>query len=194
MNAQQEFIHEVFHALAQPITALHASLELARREGDEGLNQTLECCLERVDVLMEELAILREITALEEGSPLQAEEASALLGSCLDEMAPVAAEHGVELRLDAAPGTLACNAAMLRRALFLLLDAMIAAAKPGGGIALTVHPEEEGVRLELHPSPVDGQRFKLFRRLMQCAGATSVGCDLECAFALFRGSTDRQPS
>ena len=65
---------------------------------------------------------MREITSLDELPPLQFCDGQRLLEGCVQEIAPVAEDRGITLRLDAEPALMQCNAAMLQRASFVLLD------------------------------------------------------------------------
>ena len=72
MNPQREFMSETFHTLAQPIMALRATVELGllKNASEQDSHLILEDCLRPIDRLMQDMAVLREITSLDEEPPL----------------------------------------------------------------------------------------------------------------------------
>jgi signal transduction histidine kinase len=194
MNPQQEFMSETFHALAQPITVLRARVEmgLCREANDAGVRQIFQECLSLIDRLMEDLAIFREIANLDEEPPLASCDGRALLASCVEELEPVAEDCGVALHLSAQAGEMQCSAPMLQRAIFVLLDAMIANALRGDAISIALSPQEDGLRLELSPGAPPGRRQELCRKLMQFAGGSGIQFDSGRISITFRASKYRQ--
>lgn len=196
MNPQREFMSETFHVLAQPITVLRARVEmgLQKEAEDSGARQIFEECLGLIDRLMEDLAVFREMASLDEEPPLEFCDGRALLESCIAELAPVAEDCGVALQLSLAAGEMRCNPPLLQRAIFVLLDAMIAGTARGGAIriALSRDRDEEGLRLELRPGAPPGRRPELCRKLMQFAGGSGIQFDSARSSATFRGSKYRQ--
>ena len=201
MNAQFEFIHDALHALAQPVTALRTALELGLNDHADqpAARKTFADCLGLVDRLTQELAIFREIASLEPEPPLEPCDGEALLKSCVDEMAPVAEACGVALHLDAQRTRIVCNGPMLQRAVFLLLDELIACAPSGGvSIGLKIHAAE--AQLEVGPGipprqakkglaggPIaPGRRQQLCRKLIEFAGGRSVRFGSDCTHCCFR--------
>ena len=154
MNPQREFMSETFHVLAQPITVLRARVEmgLTKEAEDSEVRQIFQECLGLIDHLMEDLAVFREIASLDEEPPLELCDGRTLLESCIEELAPVAEDCGVALHLSMEDGGMRCNPPMLQRAIFVLLDAMIAGTARGDAIRIALSRDEEGMRLELRPA------------------------------------------
>jgi signal transduction histidine kinase len=197
MNPQRDFISESLHALAQPITALRATVELGLRRPPEpqALRQTLEDCLLLVDRLMRELALFREIASLDEQPPLASCDAKALLESCVEEMAPVAQASDIALHLTTEDAHIECHEKTLQRAIFLLLDELIAAAPVSREISLSLRRHEEGYRLDLHPAVPHGLRQKLCQKLLHFAGGFAIGSTSGGISVLFRdGSYQHLPA
>lgn len=194
MNPQREFLCESFHALAQPITALHVRLEMGLKKEAEhsGARQIFQECLGLTDRLMEDLAVFREIASLDEEPPLAFCDGRALIESCVEELAPVAEDCGVALHLSIEPGHMRCSQPMLQRAIFVLLDAMIAGAARGGSISIGLTRHEDGFQLELRPGAPPGRRQELCRKLMQVAGGRGIQLDSTRTSATFQGRTYRQ--
>jgi K+-sensing histidine kinase KdpD len=194
MNPQREFMNETFHLLAQPITALRATVELglSKESNAAAGRQILQDCLGLLDRLMQDLAVFRETASLDEEPPLASCDGRALLASSVEEMAPVAQSCGVALHLSAQAAQMQCSGPLLQRAIFVLLDAMIACAPRGGGISIVLSKHEDGVRLELCPGAPPGRRQELCRKLMQLAGGSGMQFDSGRTCITFRGSADRQ--
>jgi hypothetical protein len=190
MNQQRDFIDETFHVLAQPITALRATVELGLSESAEAptAKQALRDCLELIDRLVQELAVLREIAGLDEAPPLHACDGRELLQSCVEEMAPVALNRGITLRVSAEPVAIQCNQPMLERALFVALDEMIASTPDGAEISISLVRSPEGGLLELRPSTLREQRRTPCLKLMQFAGGSTRSV-AGCMSATFRDSS-----
>jgi hypothetical protein len=191
MNRQREFMSEAFHTLAQPITALRATVELGLRKSlsAQASRLVLEDCLGLIDCLMRELALLREITSLDEQPPLQFCDGQRLLEGCVQEIAPIAEDRGITLLLDAETSLMQCNAAMLQRASFVLLDEMIAGAARGSKVSVSLHPCKDGFLLEMIPGSTQGQRQKLGHKLMRFAGGSGIRFDSGCTSITFRNFT-----
>ena len=192
MSRQRELMSESFHSLAQPIAVLRATVELGLRKNlsQHASHLVLEDCLGHIDRLMQELALLREIATLDELPPLQFCDGQRLLEDCVQEIAPVAADRGITLRLDAEPALMQCNAAMLQRASFVLLDELIAGAARGGKISLALHFLQRSVfLLEIIPGPTTRQRCKLSRKPVRLAGGNGIHSDSGCTSITFRNCT-----
>lgn len=187
MNAQSEFMNEALHVMAQPLTALRTALELGSKDhaNQVAARRTFEDCLGLVDRLIQELAVLREVAGLQPERPLELCDGHDLLNSCAVEMAPVAEAFGVALRVEAEPAEIECNAAALQRALFLLLDELIAST-PSEGILIRMTKQQTDARLELHPGTAPGRRRQLFRKLIESAGGREVDLDSARTRCYFR--------
>lgn len=192
MNPQFEFVEEALHVLAQPVTALHAALELGLSDHAKSpeARKVFEDCLGILDRLTQELAVFREIASLDAEPPLELCDGKALLKSCVEEMAPVAEASGVALNINADKVRVECNASMLQRAVFLLLDEMIACAPPKG-ISIRLRKglntrRPNVARLEFRPGTAPGRRQQLCRKLMQFAGASGISFDSSRTYCCFR--------
>jgi signal transduction histidine kinase len=179
MNPQQEFMSETFHLLAQPITALRVTVELglSKEPNEAAMRQALQESLSLLDRLIEDLVIFREIAGLNEEPPLEPCDGRALLEGCAQEMRPVAEECGVALHFSAEAAEMRCNSPTLQKAIFVLLDEMIANAPRGGSISICLNVREDGFRLELCPGVRAGRRQVLCRKLMQFAGGNGIQFD-----------------
>lgn len=175
MNPQSEFMSEAFHTLAQPIAALRATVELGLCDhaGDPA-HQVLENCLRLTDRLMQEMAVLREIASLGEAPSLSLCDGQALLQTSVEEMAPVADASGVALHLDAPPALIFCHPPTLQRALFFLLDEMIAHSGSNRTISISLRHGKDGFVLGMSPGSLQGRRGALCRKLMQFAGGSAI--------------------
>jgi signal transduction histidine kinase len=194
MNPDREFMCETFHALAQPITALRANIELGLgKHGEQAAIRVLEDCLPLIDRLMQDLAVLREIASLDEPPALDSCEGRRLLQSSVEEMATVAQAGGIAIHLDPEPGAILCHAPMFQRAIFLLLDEIISGAGRNRTISISLRRREDEFLLEIRPGTPPGPRQKLCRKLMQFAG----GCVLDSAAgnisATFRECSYQRP-
>lgn len=187
MNPQREFMSETFHTLAQPIMALRATVELGvlKNASEQDSHLILEDCLRLIDRLMQDMAVLREITSLDEEPPLESCDGQALLRGSVEEMANVAQSSGIALHLDAEPALLRCNAAMFQRAIFVLLDELIAGAVPGSAISISLRRFEDGFLLQLRPGTPQGQRQKLSHKLMQFSGGSGIRSTSGCTSVRF---------
>lgn len=205
MNPQFEFMNDALHMLAQPVTALRAALELGLRDhaNEPAARKTFEDCLGLADRLTQELSIFREIANLEPEPPLELCEGAALLTSCVEEMSPVAEACGVALHLNAERTAMQCNAPMLRRAIFLLLDELIARS-PSGGVSIGLTKHANQAQLELRPGIAPQQaglaegavppdrRQQLYRKLIVFAGGQGVSFDSNRTYCSFQSGETPQ--
>jgi signal transduction histidine kinase len=176
MNLQREFISESFHALSQPLAALRITVELALEKAphEQAARRTLEDCLPLIDRLMQNLAVIREVANLDKEPPIEACDGHALLQSSSEEMALIARASGILLHFNADPAVIACHPPTLQRALFILLDEVIASAARNCTISVSLHRRENEFLLEVRPGPPEGLRQKLCCNLIQLAGGRDV--------------------
>ncbi len=193
MNPQSEFISEAFHTIAQPIAALRATVELGLREdASKPPRQILEECLLHTDRLMQEMALLRECANLYEKPQLESCDGQALLRASVEEMAPVAESGGVVLQLDASPAIILCHAPTFQRAIFSLLDNVIARAGRDHIISIFLHRCEDGFMLIVSPGARQGPRRTLCRKLMHFAGGSAIDSATGDISVIFRAASCRQ--
>jgi len=196
MNQQFEFMNDALHVLAQPVTALRTALELGLTDVEDppAARKIFEDCLRLLDRLTQDLAIFREIASLDPEPPLEARDGEALLRSCAEEMEPVAEASLVELHLSVERMWIECNATMLQRAVFLLLDELIAGT-PKSGISIRLsqqvnnggnHTDANEAQLELRPGIGRGRRQQLIGKLLQFSGGSGVFFDSNRACCSFR--------
>ncbi len=179
MSALREFISESFHDLAQPVTALRVTVELGLCKDADGpvRHSVLLDCLSLIDRLTQELAVLREFVSHDEEPPLDSCDGQSLLQSSVAEMDPVAQSSGIALYLHTEPALLLCHAPTLRRAIFVLLDAMIADAGRNRRISISLRRVENEFLLEIRPGlPQQGLRQKLCWKLLEFAGGRASAC------------------
>ncbi len=190
MNCRRQWISDAFHVLAQPITALRVAAEFGLRERSE--RKALKECVQLLDRLTRDLAIFREIAGLDEEAPLQPCEGHNLLQTCVDEMAPIAQARTAALQFTAQPVLMQCNPALFERAVFILLDELLAASRGGAKISLSLEYCEEGALLAVRPGMRPGQRRELFCHLMQFAGGSSLRAEAACTYVMFPSVPYRQ--
>jgi signal transduction histidine kinase len=193
MNPQREFISDTFHVLAQPLTVLRATVELGliKVPDDQTARQVLEDCLYMIDRLMQDLAIFRELASLDEPPPIWPCDGHTLLENCVEEMRPVARDSEISLRVDAEQACIECNEPMFQRAIFVLLDAMIASATRGDEIVISLRKEVSGILFEAGPGMLRGERGKLCTKLLQFSGGT-IRPASDCTSAIFQNGLHRQ--
>jgi signal transduction histidine kinase len=194
MKQLRTLIDDAFHALAQPVMALRATVELGLSEEPDKLEaqRVLGECLRLIDALTQEMAVAREIANVEDATTLTDCNGEALLCSCVEEMSAVAHEGGVAVFVDAKAATMKCDEMILRRALFVLLDGMLAAMPHGGEIRLQLEDEESDfLRLVARPPMPRGLRQNLCWKLMQAAGGQLMNCADGSMAMLFHKATDR---
>ncbi len=85
-----------------------------------------------------------------------------------------------------------CSEFVLRRALFVLLDTLIAEAAPGSEVNVQLASEDGTARLESRPAPLDRMRAQLCCRLLEHAGASVSHAADGGLVAVFRSETGRQ--
>jgi signal transduction histidine kinase len=194
MNPSHTLLDETFHSLAQPVMALRATVELGLSEGPDKVDarKVLGETLRLIDALMQEMAVLREIANVEDATTLTDCNGEALLRSCAEEMAAVAHEGGVAVCVDAKAEAMECDEMMVRRALFVLLDGMLAAMPHGGEIRLRLDEEGDFLRLVARPPMPSGLRQKLCWKLLHAAGGQLMNCADGSMAVLFHKVTDRR--
>lgn len=188
MNPQQEFIRETFHALAQPLTSLRMTVELGLEKvaDQHAAEQSLVDCLLLIERIMQDLAIFREIANLGEEPAIDACDGPALLQSSTEEMAMVAQASGILLHLNAEPAVIVCHAPTLQRAIFVLLDAIIAGTTRTSKISISLRRCEDEFLLEVRPGAPPGLRQELCRKLMQVAGGRVIAASAGVITTMFR--------
>jgi len=192
MSVDTSYLNEGFHALAQPMMAMRATLELALDGDGTDARQALAETLLLLEQLTRDLSVLREMTGLDEVVDRSNCAAGPVLWECVEEMQPVAQAEGVKLHARVEFVTMLCNEFVLRRALFVLLDTLIAEAAPGSEVNVQLASEDGTARLESRPAPLDRMRAQLCCRLLEHAGASVSHAADGGLVAVFRSETGRQ--
>ena len=99
---------------------------------------------------MQDLAVLREIASLDEAASAASCDGEHCCKTAVEEIAPLA-EAMASCFISALKRAIECNGPMLHRAIFVLLDEMIARA-PGSEISISIEPGGTGFRLSCAPA------------------------------------------
>jgi hypothetical protein len=92
------------------------------------------------------------------------------------------------IHLNLEPALMACHAPTLQRAIFVLLDEVIAVASRNSSISISLHPCENEFLLEIRPGPPPGLRQKLCCHLMQLAGGRVIAASAGILATMFQKS------
>jgi signal transduction histidine kinase len=167
--SQERFLASAAHQLRTPLTIIRTEVDLALRR--ERSNAQLRDALERTRTEVDRLALLaRKLLDFESlrVRPVQMheDELGALLQDLLARMAPRAAERGLSLAEDLAPGLRCrCDALLLAQAIENVLDNALRFAPPGTSV--DIHAAREGGTLRVSirdqgPGIPEGERSQLF--------------------------------
>lgn len=167
--SQERFLASAAHQLRTPLTIIRTEVDLALRR--ERSNAQLRDALERTRTEVDRLALLaRKLLDFESlrVRPVQMheDELGALLQDLLARMAPRAAERGLTLASDLAPGLRCrCDALLLAQAIENVLDNALRFAPPGTSV--DIHAAREGgiLRVSIRdqgPGIPEGERSQLF--------------------------------
>jgi two-component system sensor histidine kinase CiaH len=194
MRRQREFAADASHELRTPLAIVKGSIEHLRRHRDQPVAEVgaalddLEASSDRLTALVEDLLVL----ARTDSGAVELEIAPADLGEvaldAVGELASVAANAGVEIRIDAEPLPLSGDAARLHQLVVVLVDNAIRHAAAGNGrrvdvsvrgfegrAVLTVDDDGPGIRPEDLP--------RVFDRFWRAADAPPGGTGLGLAIA-----------
>ncbi len=192
MNAETNYLNEAFHTLSQPVMAMRATLELALEGDGTDARQALGETLLLLEQLTRDLALVREMAGLGNVIDRSVCAAEPLLWECIEEMQPVAQAGRVKLHASVATVKMLCCESLLRRALFVVLDTLIAEATPGSEVYVQLAADDGTTRLELRPAPMERMRAHLCCRLLEHAGASVSHAADGGVVAVFRSETGRQ--
>lgn len=173
--ARSHFVAELFHTLAQPVTALRGMLELALR-GDadpEAMRRMLREAVATADRVVEALRFARQMGDAANPGCVCPMDLNAALRDAIQEFLPVAEDRGVPVSChEGEPVWLCVDPSQLSQALFLLLDAVLSAAP----WSLALQPEPSGARLCLGNSSLlllsdaPAKHLRLATQMLRSAG------------------------
>jgi two-component system, NtrC family, sensor histidine kinase KinB len=185
-----EFVLRASHELRTPVTSLRMALGLLldklalapdSREAD--LLQTLDEETQRLTRLLGDLLDLSRLYAGARALQREAQDPQALLRRCQQRFAPIAADAGIELSLQAEAGLpwVAVDAQAMDRVLDNLLSNAIRHTPRGGSIALSARAEAGQLRIEVRDSGegiARQDRARVFEPFVQIgprAGGSGLG-------------------
>ena len=175
---KRKFVSDVFHALSQPLTALHCSLEIALLKPDASAEQYRASIGEAIAMtgrLVETSIFLREMADAEIPGATKREELAPLLRATLEGMAPLLEESGVRLSFEPSEDVaILCDAAKFERALFLIVDQTRNALRAPADLRICCTTEESKVWLciEFHSEEAMSAGVSMENRNLQLAAAT----------------------
>lgn len=193
MRRQREFAADASHELRTPLAIVRGSVEHLRRNGDRSVAQVgaalddIDAGTQRLTALVEDLLVL----ARTDSGAIELELTDADLGELVLDaaggLAGVAAESGVEIRIDAEPVPLRGDVGRLRQLVVILVDNAIrhSSTRAGGAprsvevavkgvegsAVLTVDDDGPGLRAEDLPRVFD----RFWRAPDAPAGGTGLG-------------------
>ncbi len=178
---RRRFISDTFHTLAQPLTALHLSLELALMKDDPACRTTVAEALAATRRLISTTTFLRESAYAEDpGEPIKMEVGS-LLQKVVDELAPVAEAGGIRLEtcIDSRMEVFA-DAAKLEQALFLLMNESFSGVREQGTLKVSASPAGACATVSIRGMQADGfgaasQALQIASKMFRAASG-----ELEC--------------
>lgn len=160
---QRQFVSDVYHTLAQPLTALHCSLELALRMKPD-VDQQRAALEDGLRMTAEVLAAAKFVRRLAEaddpGHPVSAPLGWAIHAAA-EELRPVAESMGS--RIDTPPDCAVrvwIDPQRLREALFHLLDWTLHSAR-GGNVRADVESSAEWAKVRIAPAAWPGEGKKV---------------------------------
>jgi hypothetical protein len=194
-----DVLGELLHSLSQPLTSLRCSLELSLEvsrelsieEVAEQQQESVAAALQQTEKVIGMIQLMREYLDAEHSGLSACSTALAqVMRSVVEELASIAAVHGVQLRLvGTCTATLPVPEARLRLALQYLIAAMLEAQPEGGKVMLLLGegPAEVVLRAEGERGFRDPGRaasapaatlrrvkFAIARRVLETAGASLV--------------------
>jgi signal transduction histidine kinase len=168
-RAKSEFVGNVSHELRTPLTSMKLGLANLLDGVVGGLEPAQRTALARVQSELERLIALvnqlLEMARLDAGAVVprsEPVELAPLARSVAESLAPLAAERGIDVRVEGA-GTVRADPSMLRRVLLNLLDNALKFAPAGSAVTVRVGPR--GLRVEDHGPGLDPDvAFRSFRQ------------------------------
>jgi two-component system OmpR family sensor kinase/two-component system sensor histidine kinase QseC len=183
-EAQRAFVADAAHELRSPLTALKLQVQLLQRAGDEAARREATGALsegvERATRLVEQLLTLARNEPGAKGAPLREVDLVEAVRQGLAAAAPMAAERGTVLELEAPqPVPVQGDATALTALARNLADNAVRYSPAGARVCVTVHAEAGGARLVVDdsgPGIPEAERARAFDRFWRreaTAAATS---------------------
>ncbi len=143
---QQEFVADASHELRTPLTVLNSATELLDRHRDEplaahgALFDDIRAEIERMERLATDLLTLARSDQGELELMVAPIDLAPLAGDVVRHVQPLAAEHDVQLALDAdsTPATVEADPDRLQQVLLILIDNAIKHTPTGGSVTVRV--------------------------------------------------------
>lgn len=136
---RQQFVSDVFHALSQPLTALHCSLEIALKRPVDAQEQrgALQDALIMATAAIESAKFVRLLAEAEDPGDAIPVLLARIVREVCDELAPVAESKGVSIASSSDSEVIVyADERRLREALFLLTES---ALDRGGNLMIELH-------------------------------------------------------
>ena len=196
-DQQRQFLANASHELRTPLAVLDASLQVMRRHPERRIEDNPEILggavaeVERMRRLVEDLLTLARTDSGRLDLDLQEEDLDELLKSVVQDLGPLAAEHGSSLVLGSLPGGLIlADHDRLRQLLVILMDnalvhtprrtrVTVAGERRGREVVLTVADDGEGIPPEQREIV-----FERFQRLSEGRLGRGTGLGLAIAKGL----------
>jgi signal transduction histidine kinase len=183
VEVQRGMTADVSHQLRTPLAALRLRLELLAGELEAPLADEVVAMIEETNRLSRLVSGLLAVARAEATSPApEPADVASVAAARVEAWQPVAAERGVDLRLDAAPAMAAVTPGHLEQVLDNLLDNAIDAVPAGGRITVRVRATGAGVELTVADTgsgmPAEQRAHALDRFVTDHAGKGGTGLGL----------------
>ena len=149
---QKRFSQCAAHELRTPLTVLKTRMALFRKKGQcatpetDQLLRVLEEQTQRLSDLVGDLLALTNMDALECGERI---DVTRLLSDTAGELQELAGSRGIAIQLQAEPGVVPGNRALLERAVFNLMENAVKYNQPGGTVAVSAGWDGMHCRIEV---------------------------------------------
>lgn len=204
---QKRFSQCAAHELRTPLAILKTRMSLFRKKGlcrtaeTAALLDVLEEQTDRLSALVGDLLALANMEELEHSERVDAVQ---LLKRTAESLQDLAKTHQVRLVLEAVPGTVPGNAALLERALFNLGENAVKYNRPGGTVTFRSSIREDTLQVEVTdqgsgiPEALLEQVFEPFFRVdpsrSRQLGGAGLGLSLVRSIASLHGGQVRAES
>jgi signal transduction histidine kinase len=179
-RARQELLADLFHALNQPITALHCSLELGLHapRSVEQYRDCLQKALRQVEEVGQWTAGINDlIQACEQGENIQELSLKPYIREVVELLRPVMESRSIRCVLsEVSPCTVLFVMQRLKQVLFYAMQFVLDSIQDGGEIEVQLRPTRQTITLEFSGFPIagdgtaeetiEGNRLRLKKRLI----------------------------